>query len=667
MRYSMIAALLLFLSPVPVSAGAQNESELTTPVHRDGQNSGGLPLILSQARGGAHSYPVIRGDHVYIGSGTTVTTWDYSDPAEPERVHATWDEPLQGPIQAMAAHGDYLYATWNRPDDTSAVAVYSIEDPAAPQLLVEIDDYHDSDFSGAGAIGVINDYLVFNDSQLGLHASDLSNPAHPEFDLVYSEFIDYGRFFVEGDWLVTTGQGWLGDTFLTVFDFTDPNDPEELGQLSIIENTSFRLDVAGTLAAGFGTHFEIYDFSDPSNMELRASIELDEPLTGGAIHGDFAYGGGRDELRVWDISDPDDPVELNAVDMDTFGLHAVSPTDHGPLLVTRKDRAMLIDSSDPGEPGLLSDVVLPGGYGVIDLVQADDYHLMVQQDYGYTVHEPGNPEVLTQFDADLPLEMSARAFYTGQPVDDHVYLASWGTGILAVDASDPLDPVQVDTAEFPFATALDVQGDMAYTGSTTNGGVFGILDASKPASPQLIGSMETSQTFGLEVHGDYAFTSEGSTFGPGGLYVIDVSDPTDPELVSNYGGCDSASDVTVDTERSLAFLACSDGDLHLVDISDLEAPVQVSVYSSHDGFSESDSVARMGTRVLFGNRFGVDVVDTSQPESPEMLQRLETPWPPRNIVVADEKVYAFTGPAGMFVFEVVGDEIFHSRFEADDQ
>ncbi|AKI98000.1 LVIVD repeat-containing protein [Kosmotoga pacifica] len=60
-------------------------------------------------------------------------------------------------------------------------------------------------------------------------------------------------------------------------------------------------------------------------------------------------------------------------------------------------------------------------------------------------------------------------------------------------------------------------------------GLF-IFDVSDPVNPQLIGHYDTAgRAWGVAVAGDYAYVADGSN----GLVIIDISDPENPKMVSD--------------------------------------------------------------------------------------------------------------------------------------
>ena len=131
---------------------------------------------------------------------------------------------------------------------------------------------------------------------------------------------------------------------------------------------------------------------------------------------------------------------------------------------------------------------------------------------------------------------------------DYVYLADGEAGLRVIDVLDPAAPAQVGLYQTP-SHALDVSvvGDYAYlswvwvsTGPWPRPGGMYILDISDPAAPSMVGAYSTEEEpSGLEVVGDYAYIT--IKYEP--LRVVNVSDPAHPAEVGSYDFLRNAQDV----------------------------------------------------------------------------------------------------------------------------
>ena len=167
---------------------------------------GADPLPLTRVAGGSVLDPVVAGDLVYIPSGRIVTTWDYSNPAAPQRIAATDTAPTNGVIRGLTRWGAYLYASWQAGDDSGGVAVYSLRDPRAPELVNQFSDYAPPSFKSLWTLAAANGYLYLFDNENGIYYGDLApDPLHPTFTRLVRTPVPYERSVVAGDRIFASG------------------------------------------------------------------------------------------------------------------------------------------------------------------------------------------------------------------------------------------------------------------------------------------------------------------------------------------------------------------------------------------------------------------------------------------------------------------------------
>lgn len=120
---------------------------------------------------------------------------------------------------------------------------------------------------------------------------------------------------------------------------------------------------------------------------------------------------------------------------------------------------------------------------------------------------------------------------------------------------------------------ITVIGDLAYVSQNIDGLV--IYDISDPGNPVQVGAADTPGVVnGHDIVGDYAYVAHG--YSPG-FSVVDISDPTDP-FVTGMAGTDfsysyDAAMVVPDT----VWVADGYGGLHIMDVSDPYDPQQLGV------------------------------------------------------------------------------------------
>ena len=206
--------------------------------------------------------------------------------------------------------------------------------------------------------------------------------------------------------------------------------------------------------------------------------------------------------------------------------------------------------------------------------------------------------------------------YGVKAVEDRLYAASWFEGLRIFDISTGIlnQLGEYDPVEGAF-WHLDVANERTYLAQgteTTND--LRLIDVSNVSSPSLISQMNTTRLGGLSARGSYVYTTNHNRFdiinvsneaGPyvmsgidygrpllggvrvrgdyaylywngiveGGIYVIDVSDPTNPVEVGSYLG-ECATDMCL--LGDYAFYTTSGNGFMTIDISNPTNPVSVA-------------------------------------------------------------------------------------------
>ena len=171
-------------------------------------------------------------------------------------------------------------------------------------------------------------------------------------------------------------------------------------------------------------------------------------------------------------------------------------------------------------------------------------------------------------------------------------LNSDGNGIVVIDLSDPVRPV--DVAELPVPDAHDVfaRGDTLYVAEGRSP-TFSMWDMADKQAPVLLGRVDVPQPG--YVHnvwptddGRHAMTTEETAQKT--VKVWDLSDPSDPTLVADWLGTSRlAHNVQIDGDY--AFVSHYASGVYVLDISDIANPVEVARF---DTYPDNDDVAFYG-------------------------------------------------------------------------
>jgi len=230
--------------------------------------------------------------------------------------------------------------------------------------------------------------------------------------------------------------------------------------------------------------------------------------------------------------------------------------------------------------------------------------------------------------------------------DPYVYLAD-GLGLLILDISDPTAPLETGFYDSPgFAVKVQLSGGYAYVAGREGG--LNIADISDPANPQHVSNyFEAGSVHVLDVYvsGSYAYIAMQGL----GLRVVDVSDPANPQEVGFSDTAGAAEAVYV--SGSYAYLADGEDGLRIFDISNPVDPQETGFYDT-PGYAQD--VYLSGTYAFVGDGASrlLLVMDVSDPANPQLAGEYETPGFVWGIYISDSYAYVANGEHGMLVLRL---------------
>lgn len=208
-------------------------------------------------------------------------------------------------------------------------------------------------------------------------------------------------------------------------------------------------------------------------------------------------------------------------------------------------------------------------------------------------------------------------------VKDGVAYIAMRNGVRILDVIDPTNMILVSEHYLnEQALAVDVEGDLLYVNCELSGTL--IFDVSDPSHLVEVGSYPPGCWWGraLEVEGQHAYL--GCQFG---MQILDVSDPTHPEFISNFHipSDSGAWPQNITILNDTAYISA--GYLWIVDVSDKENPVEVVKYSYDDWHYYVQDVERCDSLLFLANSSNIEpaiwsavtVLNFSEPESPIAL------------------------------------------------
>ncbi len=496
-----------------------------------------------------------------------------------------------GLLPYTAARYVYLDTT-SRTLITGVGAGVYIHDVSSPATPVEIGRFGIPGI--ANAVARRGNYLYVAGYKMDLMVYDVSNPSRPYMVFAYDDPDGFSTdLWISSNYLYLAD----GSAGLLIFDLSMPDYPFLVKILDVVnprrilvENDTLYVGRASSIPP----NFIIYDVSDPVNPVEVGSLDSTDYVMGIAKRGNYVYlGVGYDGIMVVDVSDPTSPVAEGRVSLTGY-----------------VSRMSVLDTLMAVSAGY-------GGLYIMDISSGSSPSQVGHLDtYGLTSH----------------------AIFDGQ----YVYLADHYGGIGVVDVSDPTNPV-VDTIIGVPGTNLDVavSGDVAFV--TGYYGYMRSIDLTDPSNPRDLAPWNNFQYgYKVAIIGDYAYVSAIL------LYIYDISDPSDIQLVGSYSPPSITRFVTAD--GNYLYVAAGDSGVVILDASNPTNPTRVATIQTGS--------TPVGVDVDGGRAYIIDVADNltiwdvSNPAAPSLLGTMTIPGYGFYVLAAGDVAFVSRAQAGIISVDV---------------
>lgn len=450
---------------------------------------------------------------------------------------------------------------------------------------------------------------------------------------------------------------------LYVLSLADPGHPVAVGHIALSGRTR-RVVVADSIAyvADNAEMLKIVDVSDPADPDSIARV-----ITGGlfcvAKSGDYVYVNSGSYIFVIDVSDPSTPAKMDSLTVN--GTYIDVAWDDNFLYFAMDWKWLsLYDISTPAAP------VRSGGIkiGISDprSIACASGRCYVGTDHGLTTVYIGTEEVLTPVSGYGPM---AQGLDTIDPLgtDFAFGTSEWGP-CYVFEVSDPLAPSVVATMGVPLggcagtAALTSVAGrDIGLVGNCSGVAVFDLSDRYSPDTLCFVDCLEqcyNDPMYGwptaMDADSNYASLIfswvDGDMHGHTSLWVIDLSNPDSAFVASVNSWWENAMDIDGD----YAYLAGSGG-IVVLDVTDPVNPQEVSRLISPD---DGTAITIDGTHGYAGYEAGhegpyyLEIFSAADPESLEVLGSISLPAQAEDIDIVGGLAYVSDFYGGLVVCEV---------------
>jgi len=591
------------------------------------------------------------GDTVFIGSGAGVIIMDASDPYNPVVLSEVHARALVDAIHYNATEQRLYLAAY-----FAGLEIWDVSDIQNPQKLSSIGT------SGLPRGGVFTrkaspseeTHAYLTTVADGIDVFSIDDNGIPTFvgNQWYTSQLVWTSYGYEDHIFIAAGSGGTLAVDLTQLP------PNMNSDFTVYGNsTSVAVQENQLFVVNYSSGLKIHDISSiPAT--LIGELTLEGYPYRIALTDNLAYiansttnnGGG---INIIDISDPTIPTASSLVNSpQTY----ISGNENTIYATGGAEGCIMIDATDPENPVIASETKLP--------ISCND--IAVKGNYAYTgsngfrvfdVTDKSKPVQVGYSDTDGSLVKLYGNYAIFCP-------KSMGSGnkVNIMDVSDPNNPVKVGQYNAPVMTYdLATKGQFAYVACWWDG--IRVVDFSDPSSPSLtshkmgwvnggIPGEEWMYCQALDTEGDYLYAID---YGPfpdedtRGLYVFDISDPSNPELIKR-AALEEGSYYDIDVYGDYACLADNMGGLAVFSVMDPTNPTQLSYLQLGDAAWAVDMFMNYAFVANYINE-GVQVIDISDPFVPSVAGYYKrTGCFALNVTHYEGFVYVADGPAGMQIY-----------------
>ncbi|MDP8206544.1 MAG: T9SS type A sorting domain-containing protein [Candidatus Electryonea clarkiae] len=408
---------------------------------------------------------------------------------------------------------------------------------------------------------------------------------------------------------------------LLILDVEEPANPTELGRYEVTDS-AFAVVVDTNVAYLLGNDTTLYvlNVEDPANPEFLSIYTVPRNTIIYkilAVNEDLLITGKwpRDYIVMFDVSDPEDPDDIDGFPQKYGWAHHISPSYYN-IFITTRDAFKVLSPFDLQNGRNWRFTCERGYIGIVRKMQVCAHYAFVLTDdrfYPFRLLDVSQPDTVRWLRDSL--DFRGNDFV----IDDwKMYIAGTNRFLTIVDVSNPEDSEYLDSLEISFSIGkVEVSDSIAillrkYGTNYENNIAF--VDVSDPANPSLLAEYD------LPIEDTVVVVDKNILFArierTDTLLVYDFSDPEDLRLISStqqgyYSSLSVDDNYLVGTWRY---------GLNIIDITDLEQPQIIGYYEQEYNYlGKATSV--FGNRLLdyVGSFINIFEHDLPAPPTPFSL------------------------------------------------
>jgi len=304
----------------------------------------------------------------------------------------------------------------------------------------------------------------------------------------------------------------------------------------------------------------------------------------------------------------------------------------------------------PVGPPIVANLPLPGWAS--DVAISGDLAYVACQDGGLQIVDISNPVSPTLIGSLVTGTKVARV----KPFDHYVLMSENGLTLDVVDVQNPSNPVVVGSIKLPGSIQeIAVKDGYAYVADYSNWltppprspGGLRVVDVSDPTNPRLVARSESPEGLrtGL-ISGDYFFAVSNKRIG-----IVDISTPTVPSIVGQWEPSDPPI-WNAALSGDYLYVTLDDYKLLVLDISDPVHPREVnSIFINARG-----RITLAGDLLITAHRGlyqqAIDIVDISAPSFPRLIGGAHWRSAPSGLAISGKHLFLADWSAGLTVIDI---------------
>ncbi len=322
-----------------------------------------------------------------------------------------------------------------------------------------------------------------------------------------------------------------------------------------------------------------------------------------------------------------------------YDLTISSEPDGEKLYVASKLGIEIYSLDDPSNPTLDAFFATPG---LANGVAVNHPYVYVGDVYGFNiwdVSDINNPVMRSSIKTDRVYGYQERLYYR----DGLVYIAAYTNGLQVVDVSNPDQPVLVGhTRADAYAWDMAMTDEAAYIMDFFS---MAIMDIRRPRYPMKRKTMSKMFASGAAIRDNLLFLGYVD-----GLAILDISDPFDPTIVSDWGPTGSGTANSVSLYNDFACVGHGNY-IEIYDVSNVFKPIQISYFFPPG--NPRKLMAHNGYLYTVLDDSGFLVTNISDPHNPVQETHVNTGvWGTRlNAVYDDGLLYLVDWSRGLVIYD----------------